>query len=234
MSARSPSPVASVVIPTYNQRQWSLDAAVDSVRTQTVPVELIVVDDGSDPPASGATIRHERNRGIAAALNTGIAAMATEWFCWLSSDDLFSPAKVEVQLNALLASGRRASFHRYYLWSNPLPTLSEEPLASAWLDMSSHKRQRQQLGTGCAINGSTVMIHRSVFDDVGLFDESYKYGQDWEMWCRIATVCEWLPINEFLGYRFAGGNLTERIAADAEMRAVRDAEDGRIKSTYRR
>lgn len=221
---------ASIVIPTYNQRPEYLKAAVESAISQTVPVEVLVVDDGSEPEAEcyGArVIRHIENRGIAAALNTGIENMQSEWFCWLSSDDLIVPEKVAYQLAELERSGRKASFHRYYVMSG-----SGSPLASTFPNWPSHKRQKQELGIGCLINGSTAMIHRSVFDDVGLFDESYKYGQDWEMWCRISRKYEWLGINEFLGTRRTDGNLTERIARDEDMRRVRDEEDRRIRKKY--
>jgi glycosyltransferase involved in cell wall biosynthesis len=90
------TPVASIVIPTYNQRPQYLAEAVNSALGQTVPnVEVIVVDDGSDEPPFAdrdlkpenlQIIRHETNRGIAAALNTGIRASSAPWVCWLSSD----------------------------------------------------------------------------------------------------------------------------------------------------
>ena len=223
-------PVATIVIPTYNQRPEYLRAAVESVLAQTVPVEVLVVDDGSEPEVEcfgGKVIRHRENLGISAALNTGIQNMTAEWFCWLSSDDMIIPEKIELQLAALKRSGCMASFHRYYVMGG-----GGQPTAATFPNWPSHKRQKQELGVGCLINGSTVMIHRSVFDDVGLFDESYKYGQDWEMWCRISRKYEWLGVNEFLGTRRTDGNLTELIARDEDMKRVRDAEDRRIRKQY--
>jgi glycosyltransferase involved in cell wall biosynthesis len=221
------APSVSVVVPTYNQRPVYLAGAVESVKAQTEPAELIVVDDGSDEPTPYTTHRHEQNRGISAALNTGIRAMTTDWFCWLSSDDMFAPEKVEMQRRDLEQAGSLCGFTRYYVFEDGgIPRASKAPI---W---PNHKRQRQELGQGCLINGSTVMIHRSVFDDVGLFDESFKYGQDWEMWCRIVQKYEWRLLDCFLGFRRSGGNLTERINSDEAMRAVRDAEDRRILDMY--
>lgn len=222
---------ASIVIPTYNQRPEFLKASIESALGQTAPVEVIVVDDGSTPPVEMpggmVAICHPCNLGISAALNTGIRAMSTDWFCWLSSDDLIVPEKVEIQLAACERSGAKASFHRYYVMNG-----SGEPTASTFPNWPNHKRQKQELGVGCLINGSTVMIHRSVFDDMGLFDASYRFGQDWEMWCRIAQKYEWLGINEFLGTRRSDGNLTERIARDEELRRIRDDEDRKIRRLY--
>ncbi len=220
------APSVSVVIPTHNQRPEYLAAAVASCAAQTEAVETLVVDDGSEPPAVSASARHDRNEGISAALNTGIALMTGEWFCWLSSDDLFVPEKVEVQRRAMLDTGRWCSFHRYYTFGGAEPGVSKGP---HW---PNHKRQKQELGLACLINGSPVMIHRRVFDEVGLFDTSFQFGQDWEMWCRIAQKYEWLFLPEILGHRRVAGNLTERIAADSSLRAVRDEEDRRIRSMY--
>jgi glycosyltransferase involved in cell wall biosynthesis len=226
---------ASVIIPAYNQRPEFLGAAINSALSQTVPVEIIVVDDGSDHGIDSEhpqvrVVSHPRNRGISAALNTGIAAMTTDWFCWLPSDDLYRPEKVEMQRAAMTVTGSFASFHQYYVFS-------QEPgqpqgVSARW-DWSSQLKQRRQLGVGCAINGLTTMIHRSVFEAVGAFDESYRYGQDWEMWARIAYTYEWLPMTDVLAARRQSGeNLTAVIEGNAEMRAVRDAEDERIRKRY--
>jgi len=226
---------ASIIIPTYNQRPDWLSAALGSALAQTVGCEVIVVDDGSETPvltdvANVTVIRHGQNRGVSAALNTGIRAMSGEVFCWLPSDDLFAPRKVEVQFQTLRESGRKASFHQYYTFKDD--ATKPDSLSGEW-DWSSHRRQRRQLGVGCAVNGLTVMLHRDVFDKVGVFDESYHYGQDWEFWCRVTREFEWLPMLDVLAYRReSGANLTAVIAGDEERKRVRDGEDERIRAQY--
>jgi len=72
-----------------------------------------------------------------------------------------------------------------------------------------------------------------VFDDVGLFDTSFRYGQDWEMWARVGRKYRWLALEEILGSRRRSEfNLTAQIGRSDKMRAVRDAEDRRIKDMY--
>jgi teichuronic acid biosynthesis glycosyltransferase TuaG len=227
--------LASVIIPTFDQKPEYLRDAINSALAQTAPVEIIVVDDGSSRPLDCdhpqvRLITHERNRGVAAALNTGIAAMRTDWFCWLPSDDVFAPRKVELQRQALNNSGLHAAFHQYYTFATTPANPHGQSVAWDW---SSHLKQRRQLGVGCAINGLTTMIHRSVFERVGIFDESYRYGQDWEMWCRIVYTYEWHAMDDVLAYRRSDGtNLTARINADPVMRSVRDDEDERIRKRY--
>lgn len=227
--------IASIVIPSFDQRIDYLGAALNSALAQTVPCEVIIVDDGSAEAISTThpnvrVIRHDTNLGISAALNTGIRAMSTDWFCWLPSDDLFAPRKVELQRAALFERKAFASFHQYYTFTNSIATPGGQ--STAW-DWTSHLKQQRQLGVGCAINGLTTMIHRSVFERVGYFDTSFSYGQDWDMWARIALQYEWLAMDDVLAYRRqSGDNLTARINADDSKRRIRDAEDQRIRERY--
>lgn len=245
------TPEVSIIIPTYNQRPEWLNAAVESARVQgdCKSVEVIVVDDGSIPQVElgeewfgrgsvgDVTLCYQvdnhgnyANAGISAALNRGIEDARGEWICWLPSDDLYLANKVEVQLADLKASGLKAGFHGWYAFKDDPTKPHGQSVGWNW---SSHKRQLQQMASGCAINGLTVMIHRSVFEDVGLFDTSFRYGQDWEMWCRITRKYEWRCTPHFLALRRdSGQNLTARIAQDDAMRAVRDAEDKRIREMY--
>lgn len=227
------APRASIIIPTYNQKPELLKAAIASASAQSVPVEIIVVDDGSEPPVQVPPgvklVRHERNQGISAALNSGITTMTTEWFCWLSSDDTLSPTKVDTQLTELLKVGAKAGFHDYDV---PVSSLRGSRLPPQWRNL---EEQHAQLVRGCCINGSTVMVHRSVFNDVGMFDLAFKFGQDWEMWCRIGEKYLWHATSQVLGSRHEGGNLTQLIAAECSAsprRKQRDDEDARIRARY--
>jgi GT2 family glycosyltransferase len=240
-------PVATVVITAFNPEPKFLVAAVKSALCQTVSCEVIVVDDGSDKPvinildAAGLSdekhlrvVQHLANRGISAALNTGIANMTTEWFCWLPCDDSFMPSKVEVQLAALLSAKALCGYHGYTMKTNNQNSLAHVGTL-IWEDKA---RQHDLLTRGCVINGTTVMINKSVLDALGPdpFDTSYKYAQDWEMWCRIDRAgFLWHGMPDKLATRREFGNLTERLkkmAADAPEKARRDMEDNRIKRMY--
>lgn len=257
------TPRVSVIIPTFNQKPAYLKAAVLSALNQTVPTEVIVVDDGTtdyeivmgdnfDPglylhtdgirrvwlSKRAKLIKHDKNRGISAALNTGIAAMTTDYFCWLSSDDLFSPDKVEKQLSAMLASGAKASFTDYTVIDNTPESFGKYIVGPTWRTI---EEQMAMLRHVCCINGSTVMIHKSVFDqgfsDVAAFDPDLRYAQDWELWLAIAEKYLWLRIPEPLGTRREDGNLTSLIQAappDDERRKRRDEEDRIVRERYAR
>ncbi len=242
------TPRASIVIPTYNQRPRLLKAAVMSAMSQTVPVEVIVVDDGSETHASvvlGDVINsphfklltHHQNRGIAAALNTGIAAMGTDWFCWLSSDDLFDPRKVELQQASMAQAGAKAGFHGYMSMGVEAGYFGRYAILPDWRTM---EEQHRLLSQACLVNGSTTMIHRTALEEAAIapgvyFDPEFRFGQDWEAWLRIGAKHLWHKTEEILGTRREGGNLTQEIAAEpegSERRQRRDREDQMIRERY--
>jgi len=95
----------SIIVPTHN-RPDLLPRAVDSALSQDfADLEVLVVDDGSDPPArlpahpKLRTLRHEQSRGGAAARNTGTRAAAGRFVCYLDDDELHSEM-VRVSLEA--------------------------------------------------------------------------------------------------------------------------------------
>ena len=102
-------PLVSIVIPVYNGSNYMREA-IDSALAQTYErVEVIVVNDGSTDDTEqialsyGERIRYFRkeNGGVSSALNLGIKEMKGEYFSWLSHDDVYTPDKIEVQIDAL-------------------------------------------------------------------------------------------------------------------------------------
>jgi|GEM_PF-870419 len=103
-------PAASLVIPVYNQAELLRDCLESAVRQSRGDWEAIVVDDCStagDPAAVVAAVndprirvvRHERNRGLSAARNTGFREARAEWVLPLDADDLLEPIALEVLLD---------------------------------------------------------------------------------------------------------------------------------------
>lgn len=92
----------SVCIPSYNQKPY-LEEAIRSVRKQTVPVQLIVVDDGSidgsyDIARNLAYTVRQVNKGLASARNTGIMHARGDYILFLDADDTLEPICVEKML----------------------------------------------------------------------------------------------------------------------------------------
>jgi glycosyltransferase involved in cell wall biosynthesis len=108
----------SIVLATFN-RAATLMRAVDSVLQQTVDDwELIIVDDGSTDESRALldaveeprirVVRHEKNRGVTAAKNSGLGEIRGEWFTLLDSDDEMTPDALEVMLECAERTGATA------------------------------------------------------------------------------------------------------------------------------
>lgn len=97
--------VASIIIPTYQHAKYLSDA-IESALAQTVPCEVIVVDDGSTDNTAAVlacfgvkTIRQD-HAGPSKARNAGIEAATGEFIMFLDADDVIAPTKIEKQLAA--------------------------------------------------------------------------------------------------------------------------------------
>ena len=117
-------PRVTVAMPCFNDGRF-IEEAIDSVRERE-PVALIVVDDASDDPtttsvlerleSSGVTVlRHDRNRGAAAARNTALAAAETRFLFTLDSDDVAMEGALAKLADRLDAPDRPAAAFGDYL-----------------------------------------------------------------------------------------------------------------------
>jgi glycosyltransferase involved in cell wall biosynthesis/GT2 family glycosyltransferase len=199
-------PFFSVLIPAYNQAGY-LPTALDSLINQTSDNwEAIVVNDGSTDETSEVMasyaardkrIRtfHKENGGVASALNHGLQNARGRWICWLSSDDFFEPDKLKIHLQAIEESPAIKFFHTHYF------ALLEEKGVKipVELDLDTFippvELQVLKFFDINYFNGISIVIHREVFDHVGLFDEQYANGQDFDMWLRISARYRSLFIN---------------------------------------
>lgn len=204
------SPTLSVIIPVFNGRA-TIKKAVDSVLSQTMSdYELIVVDDASTDNTDEiinsigssriSVIRHASNRGAAAARNTGIKAARGHWIAFLDADDSWPPGKLERQFNALTRSPRRfvASVTGFALHK-------EGESTPVYLHIEPENVRREIL-FGCAVSpGSTLMIERSVYDEVGLLDENMRRLEDWDWLLRFSKQHSLLCIAEPLADIYVAG-----------------------------
>ena len=94
------------------------------VPTESWSINVVVVDDGSSDDLDGALrrfgagvtcIRHDRNKGAAAARNSGVAAAEGEFIAFLDSDDTWLPGKLAAQIGFMKAHGHPASCTAYLL-----------------------------------------------------------------------------------------------------------------------
>src|SRR5918996_3730661 len=164
----------SVVIPTYN-RSRLVQRALGSVLCQTrLPKEVIVVDDGSEDK-TGIVIRENYpsvrylrkcHCGVSAARNAGIHVSTGEWITFLDSDDVWLPTKLEAQFQALASNPHYRVIHTDEIWIRNGRQLNPK---------KKHRKHGGKIFLNClalcCISPSSVLIHRSVFTQVGGFDK---------------------------------------------------------------
>lgn len=183
-------PRVSVVIPTYQAARFVGDA-IESVLSQTLPAdEIIVVDDGSTDStqdvlaAFGGRIRviRQANSGVAAARNRGAAAAGSDHLAFLDADDTWLPGKLARQVERLMTRPEVVASFTETLFVNEADGTARHVRYRNDGDMV-----RTLLLAGCVIgNNSSVLVRRSVFDEVGGYDVATSQSADWDLWLRLA------------------------------------------------
>ncbi len=175
------NPLVSIVLPVYNGERY-LSQAIDSVLSQTyVPTELIVVDDGSaDSSASIARSYKEvlflrqHNQGVAAARNSGITAARGDFIAFIDQDDLWTPNKLNVQVQYLLKNPA-------VQYVNALVKLFAEP----GHDLRSRYTEDFIEHAYIARTPGTLVARKSLFDCVGMFHRRFRIACDVELFVRL-------------------------------------------------
>jgi glycosyltransferase involved in cell wall biosynthesis len=185
-------PQITVVIPIFNGAA-TIKRAVDSVVAQSHSnLEIIIVDDGSTDGADGlieqwsierlTVIKHAQNRGAAAARNTGIAAARGNWVAFLDADDCWHPSKIERQVDALGAHGNSS----FRACATGFVLHKQGRTRTVRVDLSP-SQFRRDIRFGCTISpGSTLMVERRAFDEIGPFDETLRRLEDWDWLLRFS------------------------------------------------
>ncbi len=199
-SAKS-QPCVSVIIPTFDRASW-VGEAIASVLAQTYPhLELIVVDDGSHDATSemvqafgpALTYIWQPHAGVSAARNRGVAASRGELVAFLDSDDLWLPGKLAAQLLLLQQQPHAQACYTDEIWIRHGVRVNPKHIHqkhSGWLFELSLPR--------CIISPSSIMLRRSLWNQLEGFDESLPACEDYDLWLRLTLVTPVLLLPERL------------------------------------
>ncbi len=203
--------LVSVVIPSYGGGEF-LQRAVDSVLAQTYKkVEVIVVDDnglGSDAQLETAKqmekykgnervkyVCHEVNKNGSAARNTGVKNAGGEYIALLDDDDLFYPENIEnhVRVMETLPDEYALTYcsHDEYRNGRKVRDVYVKESGSLFYEVMRHR---------VTIGSTSLLIKRSVYEELGGFDESFRRHQDWEFTARV-TFRYLVKAVENIGFR---------------------------------
>lgn len=201
------NPKVTIVIPVYNGSNY-LKYAIDSALKQThKDIEILVVNDGSSDGGKTEKIAksygnkikyiYKENGGVSTALNLAIEKMTGEYFSWLSHDDTYEPNKIKAEIDHLIDKNllhkKAIVYSDYYLIDVRGRLLSKAIKNHDELE----KKPEYSLLKG-NINGLSLLIPKSAFDEHGGFDTSLKATQDYELWRKMARTYKLIHIPELL------------------------------------
>lgn len=197
------SPSISIIITSFNQKQY-LANAIESVLKQTVPPhELVIVDDSSTDGSTELIQQYarrfphmirpffqSRNIGIPRNRNFGLSKATGDLVVFLDGDDRFLPQKLELELE----------------------TLKQHPEASVvfsniyYVDEGGHRLckwdEKGTTPTGCVLRENfsrswprgnlyrNELMPLQAIKEVGLFDESLQIYEDWDLKIRLSSMCK--------------------------------------------
>lgn len=218
------------VIPTYRDTLEQLSSSVESALAVTGMDGVLMVADGAPriprevldrfgPDGRVRLLVLEKNRGCPAALNAGIAELANDALvCRLDAGDVFYP---EIKLRQVLEhrarSEVRCSFSEHH---DSVTGATRMPSARLW------SRGIYADNQFCA---STTVFTKQVWLDVGGYDESLRYGDDWDFHMRVQHLIGWTPFWDVTcsAGELAGG-LTDSARRDPAKRKLRDEHVARV------
>lgn len=215
-----------IVISNYNYGRY-VESSIESCLAQTVPCKIIVVDDMSTDN-SWSLIRRYKGKvkavqlasnsgGNARGKNVGIAMLNTMFITCLDSDDMLMPNSIELRLKAMGEADFCHGWHRQVSSDKPYKKIvskfkNRKDKKTYHLD---NKIKREKLKTSPGkyapvIESSTVLARRSLYEELGLYDEYLRWGIDREMWWRwLSNGKKVSIIPDFVSvYRKHGANIT--------------------------
>ncbi|XWN36507.1 MAG: glycosyltransferase [Balneola sp.] len=205
--------LVSIITPVYNGEDF-LDRSIKSVLSQTHQNwELLLIDDGSVDDSIRVIerylsderiklLKNESNSGIPATRNKGIENSGGEYIALLDQDDEWFPDKLQKQVQIFNEQGNIYGLIYSNLevrYDNGDVTERKKEIEPA----AAISENLELMLLRNLISSPTVLIKKEVLDEVGLFDNSIKWGgDDYDLWIRIAHKYKFFYIDEVLSIRY--------------------------------
>ena len=187
------SPLVSVIIPAYQATPY-IAGTLDSVLAQTFSdYEIILVNDGSpdteqlervlEPYRKRIQYFVQENRGQAGARNTGIRVSRGAFLAFLDNDDQWEPGFLSFQLAAMQADPELAVHY-----ADAIIFGDAAFRGRTCMEFSPSKGEatlHRLITRECTVLNCAALSRREAVLRAGMFDESYRYGEDIDLWLRI-------------------------------------------------
>lgn len=196
----------SVIIPAYN-RAATVGRAINSVLGQSLPpMEILVVDDGSEDDtvriaggyvSSRVPVRclvSGANSGAQAARNRGIREARGEWIAFLDSDDEWESNKLALQVGTL---GKRDFRQDTVVHGDCWRQVEGRSDRELWrLPLVDGVAAHRQLLCGPGPMFQGLLVSKLALEQIGLLDENVPAYQEWDTALRLARACPFVHVRE--------------------------------------
>lgn len=219
----------SIIIPNYNNAQY-LKECIESAINQTYSnKEIIIVDDCSTDNSYDiisefknqykdliCVHKNTENLGVSASLNLAISLSNGDFISWLSSDDIYLPYKVAINIDNLTDNIGFVYSDFYYI--------NEESSIISRANVREYSNIKAQMYNDHWINGCSVLFRKSLLNTVGLFDLEVGgksgHAADSMMWHKMSYICHYFFINmPLVCYRIHKNSLSNNLSSEFKFAA---------------
>ena len=197
-------PLVSVVIPTFNCAKYLSESVGSAVGQTFAEKEIIVVDDGSTdntkevlaPFRDRIIYMYQDNCGASSARNRGVGHSRGKYVAFLDADDIWLPEKLKKQVDFFERQPKnvKLTYTDWKFFFDP-PDWN----TSRTLKISAYEGEvTRQLFCHDFIPTPTVMIEKDFLTSLGPFDSGFTVAEDYDMWLRASTACEFRFLPEVL------------------------------------
>ena len=227
-------PSVSVIVPVKNGKEYIHEALASILLQEYEDFETLVIDDGSTDfdydtlslIDKRIKVLHLEGLGVSCARNYGMTLARGDFIAFLDADDVWFPGKLQAQISYFHANPDVGvvfgQFLRWYadstgefkaadlIWSDCSLLCDAEVERSGWL--------YTKLLMGLLVGMNTAVIRRTVYEQIGGFNESMRIGEDYDFWLRASRVA---PMHSLSGpvalYRIHPASAMHKIAKENHM-----------------
>lgn len=230
------TPSVSVIIPAFNCERYIFETIQSILEQSTKNFEVIVINDGSTDNTShiaksfGGVVRviDQVNSGVCSARNHGLREAKGEFIAFVDHDDYWFPSKLAEQLAIFRENPKIDVVFSAFTWWYPSAENGVFPSPSTFLQATTVQGNDpdfsgwiyHQMLLDSQILTSTALVRVSVVNNVGGFDESLPYSEDWDFWLRVSRQSQFFKLRKTTTLYRQHANQGSRVTRQIDYRTL--------------